>query len=94
MADLYRPGEFYRICDRCGRKRYASQTRAEWTGLIVCHEHWEARHPQDFVRGRSDNQSVPDPRPRPADVFISAVDPITTEDLDPIDSSSDGTLTA
>ena len=65
MADeCYIPGGFYRICERCGFKRRNWDTRKEWNGLIVCADTcWEARHSQDFVRGRIDRQTVPDPRP-------------------------------
>lgn len=74
----YTPGDFYRICDRCGRKKLASETRKEWTGFIVCKDHWEARHPQDFVRGRRDEQRVPDPRPRTIDSLVGPLDTVTT----------------
>lgn len=79
MADLYRPGDFYRICDVCGFKVRASVTKKRWDGMIVCEADWEPRHPQDFVRGKVDNQRVPDPRPEQTDVFIST--PITPDDL-------------
>lgn len=63
MPDLYFPGDHYRICDRTGLKVRASQTRKEWTGAIVRDLSWEARHSQDFVRGRADKQTVIGPRP-------------------------------
>jgi hypothetical protein len=65
----YVPGDFWRIDDRTGFKVRSSQTREEWTGAIVDKGSWEARHPQDFVRGKKDDQRVPDARPRPTDVF-------------------------
>lgn len=46
-----------------------------WDGLYVCREDWETRHPQDFVRGRLDNQNVPNARPEPLDNIIG---PLTT----------------
>lgn len=39
----------------------------EWQGLIVDRRVWEARQPQDFVKGVPDNQTVPYARPRPRD---------------------------
>lgn len=75
----YIPGDFWRICDRCGFKTRASQTFRTWDGLYVCAEDFETRHPQDFVRGRKDVQNVPDPRPESVDVFISPLDPIQCE---------------
>ena len=80
QADYYAHGDFNRICDRCGFKYKASQTRKEWTGLIVCHKCWEPRHPQDFVRGRRDRQSVPYPRPEPSQDTLVGVDAILFED--------------
>lgn len=59
----YRPGDFYRICDLSGKKVHASDTVKLWNGLIVRKSWYEARNPQDFVRGRHDNQLVYDPRP-------------------------------
>lgn len=63
----YISGDFWRICDRCGFKKRASQTYRTWDGLYVCSEDFETRHPQDFVRGRVDNQVVPNPRPETID---------------------------
>lgn len=58
------------ICDRCGFKKKRSECLKEWTGLIVCRDGcYEPRHPQDFVRGRVDKQTVPDPRPDTANMY-------------------------
>ena len=65
MRQGYIPGDFWRFCDRTGFKVRASTTRKEWTGLIVRDASWEPRHPQDFVSGIKDQQSVPEPRPEP-----------------------------
>jgi hypothetical protein len=65
----YVRGDHYVICDRTGFKVRASRAREDWTGAIVRSDSWEARHPQDFVRGKKDDQRVPDARPRPTDVF-------------------------
>lgn len=74
------PGDFYRICDVCGFKVRASETRKRWDGLMVCRPDWEPRHPQDGVRGRVDKQRVPNPRPEAPDRFIEATD-VTADDL-------------
>ena len=66
----YRPGSFYRVDARTGFVTRAERTRKEWTGQIVRDRSWEPRQPQDFVRGTVDNQTVPEPRPRPIDVFV------------------------
>ena len=79
-ADFYRHGSHNWICERCGFKYKAEAKRKEWTGLIVCPPCWEPRHPQDFVRGTKDKQSVTDPRPEQADYFLS-VGEVTEDDL-------------
>lgn len=68
------------ICDRCGFEHPLSALRKEWTGLRVCNPCWEPRHPQDHVRGVPDNQAVRDPRPEPADVFLTTNE-VSAEDL-------------
>lgn len=79
----YKPGDFWRICDRSGFKVRASETAREWNGLIVRKEDFEERHPQDFVRGRKDRQRVPDPRPEPTANIIGPLDTTTTAAANP-----------
>lgn len=67
---FYKPGSFYRIDDRTGFAFRSERTRKEWQGLIVSDRVWEARHPQDFVKGVQDNQTVPYARPRQPNTFI------------------------
>lgn len=75
MSDDFREGDFYRTDDRTGKKVRASDTRREWTGRFVHKDDWEPRHPQDFVRGLTDRQTVPNPRPVPIAQFVG---PLTT----------------
>ena len=70
-ADTYTSGDHYVICDRCGFKVRRSDARKTWDNLIVCPFDFEERHPLDFVRGRKDKIYVDDPRPEPADVFLT-----------------------
>lgn len=56
-------GQWNVICDRCGFEYKARQLRKEWTGLRVCKDCWEPRHPQDFVKGKKDRQAPPWVRP-------------------------------
>jgi len=51
------------ICDRCGFEYRLLSLRKEWTGLKVCHECWEPKHPQLFPRHAVDNQILREPRP-------------------------------
>lgn len=64
--NYYKPGSFYRVCDRSGFVVRAERTRKEWNGLIVRDQSWEIRQPQDFVKGVRDDQTVPEARPKPA----------------------------
>lgn len=76
----YIPGDFLRICDLSGTVVRASNTVKLWNGLIVRRDWYEARNPQDFVRGVSDHQIVPDPRPEAPDTFLSP-NQVTADDL-------------
>lgn len=78
MADdkHYVGGDFYRICDLTGFKVRAGRTKKRWDNAIVREQSWEPRQPQDFVRGVTDYQAVPEPRPRQANVLIG---PLTAE---------------
>ena len=75
---MYVAGDFWRICDCCGFQVRASETRKRWDGLIVCRADWEPRHPQDFVRGKADRQTVPEPRPEPVPTFIGPLQTLLT----------------
>lgn len=74
----YKPGSFYRVDDRTGFPQRAEKTRAEWTGLIVDEARWEPRQPQDLVKGVPDIQSVPNPRPLGANVYVGPISVQTT----------------
>lgn len=84
----YVSGDWSIICDRCAVKYKASEAKQEWDGLIVCPKCWESRHPQDFIRVRTDKISVPFSRHYGTDTFINVVynpndpgdNPVTLED--------------
>lgn len=67
-------GDYNAACYECGRTRKASQLVKHWQGYYVCPEHNEARHPQDFVRGVPDPQTVPWSQP-PSDTYIAVCMP-------------------
>ena len=75
---IYNPGNWLLICDVCGKKIKASESKHRWDGLIVCHEDWEVRHPMDFLKARSDKITVPFVRPRQPDVFIEVCNMATS----------------
>lgn len=66
----FKMGSFYRVDDRTGFPQRAERTRQEWQGLIVDRSVWEPRQPQDLVKGRPDNQTVPKPRPLAPNFFV------------------------
>lgn len=74
-ADYYVPDDWNAVCYECGRKRKASQLKRHWQGYWVCPEHWEARHPQDFVRGVPERATPPWVQPMPGDVFAAVCSP-------------------
>jgi hypothetical protein len=69
--DYYKPGDWNCVCDRCGFQYKASELKKTWDGLMVCPKDYEPRHPQDFVRGVKDDQSVPWSKPEAPDSFTS-----------------------
>ena len=69
--NYYKKGDYNVICDATGFKVKRSQCRYQkWNNLLVLKDHWEPRHPQDFVRSIPDGKPVPLARPEPEDVFI------------------------
>jgi len=69
-ADYLQLGDWNSVCYQCGAKFKASELRRHWQGYYVCDKHWEARHPQDFVRGVPDIQTPPWAQPTPANQFV------------------------
>lgn len=66
----YKPGQWWIICDVCGKKIKSGDAKQRWDGFVVCPSDFEQRHPQDFVKARQDKISVSFTRPRPQDVFV------------------------
>ena len=76
----YIPGVWNVQCDRTGFKFKSTECQEEWTGLFVNTDSWEPRHPQDEIRGRSDDQTVPTLRPIVLTKFLSATE-VSADDL-------------
>lgn len=76
----YKPGDWLCLCDVCGKKVHASETKKRWDGLIVCMDDWEPRQSLDFVKARADKISVPFTRPQPAEDSFTTVNYINTGD--------------
>jgi hypothetical protein len=49
-------------CDRCGFTFHLSELSKEWTNLLVCASCFENRHPQEFLKGKEDKQTLPNMR--------------------------------
>jgi hypothetical protein len=64
------PGDWNLICDVCGKKIKASESRHRWDGLIVCTEDWEPRHESEFFNISKRNESVPFTRPEAIDTYV------------------------
>lgn len=69
--NYYTSGQWWIICDVCGKKIKSGKSRHRWDGFVVCEDDWEERHSQDFVRSRQDKISVPFSRPIPTFVFTN-----------------------
>ena len=66
----WKPGRWSAICDRCGFRYHSDAILKEWTGLMVCNPCHDSRHPQDFIRVRSEHVVPPWTRPEPIDIFL------------------------
>jgi hypothetical protein len=62
-------GDWNAACFECGRKMKASMLKVHWKGYRVCPEHWEPRHPQDFVGTPPVETTPPWTQPQ-IDVFV------------------------
>ena len=71
--NYYIPGEFNVTCDVCSKKIKANEAKQRWDGFIVCPADFETRHPQDFVKAKTDKITVPFTRPIPPLVFTDVV---------------------
>lgn len=75
--DEYVPGAWNAICDRCGRKRKSTEMRKTWQGYYVCFpEHYEERHPQDFVRAKVEKTAPDWIRPPGEDIYVANSCPV------------------
>lgn len=61
--DYFKSSDWSAICDRCGFKFKASELKLDWQGFRVCEDDFEYRHPQDFLKPKTDKIFVPWARP-------------------------------
>ena len=64
-------GEFNLLCDVCSKKIKSGEAKHRWDGLVVCPDDFEHRHPQDYVKARTDKITVPFTRPIPPLTFTN-----------------------
>lgn len=78
-----RPGHHLMICDYSGFCGWDDEMQKTWDGKWVLKEFWDPRHPQDFVRGKADDESVSPSRPEDTDRDVSDDYPngVTANDL-------------
>lgn len=82
----FRPGSHYVTDDRTGFPQRAERTRFQWNRLLVDESVWEARQPQDLVKGVKDQQSVVNARPLSPAQFVSALYYTLSAPLVPFDT--------
>jgi hypothetical protein len=70
MRSYLELGKWNVICDRCSFEFKNDELRKEWTGLMVCCNCYETRHPQTLIKVPEEQIAVPWSRPEPADVFM------------------------
>lgn len=58
-SDYLLLGDYNVACFECGRKFKSSMMKVHWRGYLVCPQHWESRHPQDFASGAPEKATPP-----------------------------------
>lgn len=71
--NFFKDGQWNCLCPICGFKKKSSDMRKRWDGQMVCKDDLDPRHPQDFVRGVQDNNSIPFTYAEPSDTFVPLV---------------------
>lgn len=81
MKTYFVLGDSKAVCDECGFDFHQSQLRKRWDGAMVCAADWEARHPQDLIKPRSERSFVRDARPAPAYRFLTPSVAVNSADV-------------
>lgn len=64
------PGEWKFDCHRCGFTFPSGEIHKEWTGLYVCHNCWEPKHPQLLIKVREETARPAYVNRDPIDQFV------------------------
>jgi hypothetical protein len=71
----YRKGDYLVQTDGLGKIAFRSDCALQYDGKMKLKKNLDARHPQEFLFARKDEQAVPNPRPFGADVESFPTDP-------------------
>lgn len=71
MRKVRWPGEWKTVCDTCGFQYPSSEMRKRWDGAIVCRRDFEIRHPQTFLKVKSEHLTPPFVRNETQDAFVA-----------------------
>lgn len=70
-ANYLKKGSYNVICDQCGQKYKAEDTRMQWDGLRACVHCYDKKHPWLIpLPAVIDALPVPNSRPRPNPIII------------------------
>lgn len=73
------PGTWKVVCDVCGFWYASDKIKDRWDGLKVCHDDWEPKHPQLYIRVFPETIVPPFVRTEPADAFVAICTLITSQ---------------
>lgn len=68
------PGDWKYDCQRCGWTFPSHEIRKEWTGLYVCANCWEPKHPQLLIKIREETARPKFINKDPIDQFVQVCD--------------------
>ncbi len=88
--DFFRHGTWNARCDECYKKCKSDEMLLRWDNCYVCHECYEIRNPQDFVKGIPDGQSPPWTRPTPPPIFANGSTGTATESNNDLVDAQEG----
>ena len=73
MADGFRLGHYYVVCDISGERVWDDDVKRQWDGAITRKKSWSPQHPQERIRVRPERGAVFPTRPVPDPVYLSTV---------------------
>jgi hypothetical protein len=78
MKRIKWPGHGYKVtCHRCGFWFPSTEIKKEWTGLLVCQQCYEPRHPQTLIKVHGE-KSFPEFVSKDSEVYTGLCDAATS----------------